>query len=323
MKSLKVFRLQNQNGMRVEIVNFGARIKSILFPVCGKGAEMTVGYSDPVDYLNDPFYLGAICGRVANRIENAKFEINGEAYVVSSNEAPNCLHGGEDNFSLRYWELIEASDNSVKLSLVSPNGDQGFPGDLIVTVTYQLTEENELSIDFNAKSNKATPISLTNHAYFNLGDKTCESLKLQIHAQYMLDRKSNGLPSAEIVTVENTDFDFNSFKHIGESQNTAKNKLLKKMRCYDHCFVLNRNENKLKASLVSHQNNVQMNVYTDQLAIQLYTGVGLSGPFIPYQGVCLEAQNYSNAINLPHFPERILQPENVYQKNITFEFLAI
>lgn len=323
MQYLETFRLQNQNGMSVEIVNFGARVKSILFSISGKVKEMTVGYSEPNDYLKDSFYLGATCGRVANRIENAKFEIHDKEYVISSNEKANCLHGGEDNFSSRYWELIDTDDDFVKLSLESLDGDQGFPGKLFATVTYKLTENNELQIVYTAKSNKATPISLTNHTYFNLGNKTCESLMLQIHSQKMLDRKSNGLPSGKVINVENTDFDFNIFKNIGKSQNSANNEMLKKMNCYDHCFVLDANENKLKASLVSHKNKVQMNVYTDQLAIQLYTGVGLSEPFIPYQGVCLEAQGYSNAVNVPHFPERVLQPEDVYQKNITFEFLAI
>ena len=309
--------------MSVEIVNFGARVKSILFPISGKVKEMTVGYSEPNDYLNDQFYLGATCGRVANRIENAKFEIYGKEYVISSNEKPNCLHGGEVNFSLRYWDLIETGDDFVKLSLESIDGEQGFPGKLLATVTYKLTVNNELQIEYTAKSNKATPISLTNHTYFNLGDKTCESLELKIHAQKILDRKSNGLPSGKIVNVENTDFDFNTFKNIGKSQNTATNQMLKKMNCYDHCFVLDSNEKDLNASLVSRNNKVQMNVYTDQLAIQLYTGIALSDPFIPYQGVCLEAQGYSNAVNIPHFPERILQPEDVYRKHIKFEFLAL
>lgn len=308
--------------MSVEIVNFGARVKSILFPISSKATEMIIGYSDPNDYLNDPFYLGATCGRVANRIENSQFIIEGQQYSINANEGDNCLHGGKDNFSNQFWSKVRACDNSVTLSLKSPDGDQGFPGCLFVAVTYTLTENNELKIEYTGKSDKATPINLTNHTYFSLGNKTCESLELQIHAQKMLARKSNGLPSGKIVNIERTDFDFQTLKNIGKSQLKATDKMLKDMGCYDHCFVLDDMINEPKASLVSHENKVTMNVYTDQLAIQLYTGVALSEPFFPYQGVCLEAQNYSNAINIPHFPERVLTPEITYRKQITFEFLA-
>lgn len=180
-------------------------------------------------------------------------------------------------------KLCRTSESEVTLSLESLDGDQGFPGDLVVEVTYSLNENNALEINYTARSSKATPINLTNHTYFSLGNKSAELLALKIDASTMLDRKENGLPSWAIFAVENTDFDFKDFRNIGESHQSASDKLLKKMQCYDHCMILNKKflvKNKQpSASLFSAENKVMMHLYTEQLAVQLYTGVALGGKF--------------------------------------------
>lgn len=321
MDLLQLITLSNNQGMVVEILNYGARIKSILFPVKGVPTEMIVGHENSVDYINDEFYLGASCGRVCNRIENGQFTIDGKTYSVTQNDGVNCLHGGSDNYSFRYWKVMASSTSSVTLALFSPDGDQGFPGNVNLHVVYHLTEENELKIEYFAISDAPTPINLTNHAYFSLGEKSCEELKLQIMSSTILERKADGLPSGNFLSVKNTDFDFQEPISIGVRQQNATDDALKVMCCFDHCFVLNKSEmDNPSALLSSDSNKVTMKVFTDQPAVQLYTGAALRGNFQTYQGVCLEAQNYSNAVNHSHFPNSILLPKMDYKKNIVFKF---
>ena len=321
MNKLKLITLSNKQGMVVEIINFGARIKSILFPVKGVPTEMIVGYKNVEEYLDDEFYLGATCGRVCNRIEEGKFTIDDKSYTLTQNDGVNCLHGGTHNLSFRYWEVEELSPSSVTLILFSHDGDKGFPGNVNFNVIYRLTEKNELQIEYFATSDAATPINLTNHAYFSLGEKSCEALNLQIKSSIMLERKPDGLPSGNLLSVCNTDFDFQELTSIGGIHDNATNEALKEMGCFDHCFILNKSEmDGPSAILVSENNEVTMKIYTDQLAVQLYSGVALSGKFQSYQGVCLEAQNYSNAVNHSHFPDSILLPKMEYKKYIVFQF---
>jgi aldose 1-epimerase len=315
--------LVNQNGMSVEVINLGARVKSIRFPVNGTPKEMTVSYSTAEEYLNDNYYLGATCGRVCNRIANGEFELDGQNYQLTKNEANNCLHGGIDNFSFRLWTIDTTSvtGSSVTLLLTSQEGDQGFPGSLIISVTYQLTHDNKLLIQYFANTDKPTPINLTNHCYFSLGSNSCEDLFLKIQASSFLELNDTNLPTGNLLNVKGNEFDFNSHVNLGERQQQTQESILIKMKGYDHCFVL---DNTLlmepKAELISLDNNVCMTVYTDQPAIQLYTGAYLSGGFKPYQGVCLEAQNYPDAVNFKHFPNSILKANETYQKTIVYGF---
>jgi aldose 1-epimerase len=324
MNELQTVCLENNQGMTVEIINYGARIKSIHFPVNGVATEMTVGYPDPNGYLADAFYLGATCGRVCNRIEEGKFDLKGVSYQLAQNENEHCLHGGGDNFSYRYWQIESSSSSAVTLTLKSPDGDQGFPGELNLQVMYHLTENNALEMRYHATVDVPTPINITNHAYFNLGENSCELLDLQLDASNMLERKDNGLPSGNILPVANSDFDFTEFANIGDKQSNTTDSNLIEMACFDHCFVLDDTEITIpKAVLLSKNNGVKMTLFTDQPAVQLYTGVGLSGEFRAYQGVCLEAQNYSNAVNISHFPNSILQPNEEYKRTIIYHFESI
>ncbi len=322
---LESILLSNDNGMSVEIINFGARIKSIKFPVNAIPTEMILSYESAQEYTADQFYSGATCGRVCNRISQGKFEVDGKIYQLSQNDGENCLHGGEDNFSMRYWQINKntVTCSSVTLTLHSQDGDQGFPGNAKFSVKYQLQNDNKLVIEYLGNTDKATPINFTNHAYFTLGEQSCESLYLQMHASTYLESDETNIPTGNIISVIGTDFDFRENKHIGKLLFETQDKSLLEKKGYDHCFVLDKGEvERPKAILTSVNNQVSLSVYTNQLAIQLYTGFYLSGQFKPYQGLCLEAQNYTDAEN-HDFPTNIVQPNQQYKRQIIFEFQSI
>lgn len=326
LTTLETIRLTNDNGMSVEIINFGARIKSIKFPVNSLPTEMIVCYTSAEEYINDEFYLGATCGRVCNRIAGGKFELDGLQYQLPLNDGENCLHGGDNNFSLRYWKIDsqKLSDSSVTLLLVSPNNDQGFPGTLNISVTYQLSADNKLSIQYSADTDLATPINMTNHAYFNLGEQNCEALTLQMHSATYLESDSANIPTGNIIPVDDTDYNFMLPVIIGHRQNNTIDKSLIEKKGYDHCFVLDNTPfEQPKAILTSAKNQVSLSIYTDQPTIQLYTGFYLGSKFRSYQGLCLEAQNYPNAINVKHFPNCALRPREQYLREIIFAFESI
>lgn len=317
--------LRNDYGMSVEIINFGARIKSIKFPVNDKATEMVLGYDSPQEYLTDPFYLGATCGRVCNRIAGGKFQLADRQYQLTQNDGENCLHGGINNFSMRYWKIDEetVTDTSVTLSLVSPNGDQGFPGKLELSFTYQLSADNKLTIEYSANTDLATPVNLTNHAYFNLGEGNCELLQLQIMSSEYLETNVDNIPTGNILSVAGTDYNFKEPTSIGYRQQHTEDESLKTKNGYDHCFVLDETPfEQPKAILTSLKNQISLSVYTDQSAMQLYTGYYLSGQFVSYQGLCLEAQNYTDAENHKHFPSNVLKPNQEYQRKIVFGFAS-
>jgi len=326
MTQLEIILLTNDDGMSVEIINFGARIKSIKFPVNSEPTEMILGYASAEEYLSDEFYLGATCGRVCNRISGGKLQIEGRKYQLPLNDGENCLHGGDDNFSFRYWQIDRQSltSTSVTLSLVSPNGDQGFPGELNLSVTYQLSVDNKLSIQYSANTDLTTVINLTNHAYFNLGEKDCQSLHLQMMSSAYLESNASNIPTGNIISVAETDYNFREPVCIGNRQQNTEDHSLKTKNGYDHCFVLDKMQfEQPNAVLSSLKNRVSLFVYTNQSALQLYTGFYLSGKFKSYQGLCLEAQNYSDADNNMQFPSNILKPNQQYQRTITFGFSSI
>ena len=323
MHPMETVLLTNDDGMSVEIINFGARIKSIKLLVNAKPTEMILGYAFTEEYLQDEFYLGATCGRVCNRISGGKFTLDGKSYQLPQNDGENCLHGGDDNFSLRYWKIDKktVTNTSVTLSITSPDGDQGFPGKLNLSVIYQLGEDNKLNIEYLANTNMATIINLTNHSYFNLGENDCNSLQLQMTSSEFLEIDDNNIPTGKIVSVTGTDYNFRMPEAIGNRQQNTDDESIKKNNGYDHCFVLdNASFEYPKAVLTSLKNGIRLSIYTNQPAIQLYTGFYLGGVFSSYQGLCLEAQNYTDADNNNHFPSNVLRPKEKYQRNITFGF---
>ena len=325
LTTLETVLLTNNQGMSVEIINFGARIKSIKFPINDKPTEMIVGYPLATDYLTDEFYLGATCGRVCNRIARGQFTLDGLNYQLPLNDGENCLHGGDENFSLRYWRINREtlSQRSVTFVLISEDGDQGFPGRLIVAVTYELSDDNQLSLLYSANTDATTLVDLTNHAYFTLGEKNCESLQLQLFSSATLESDSNNIATGQIIAVAGSDYNFQQAVDIGQRQNNTQDKSLREKQGYDHCFILDDSPfDQPKAVLTSLQHNISLFIYTDQRAIHFYTGFYLTAPFRSYHGLCLEAQNYTDAQNHQHFPSNVLKPNQAYRRRIIFEFQA-
>ena len=309
--------------MSVALCNLGARITSIKLPIAGIPTELTVGYTQVNDYYHDSYYLGATCGRVCNRISNAEFQLNGKRYQLPKNDGNNCLHGGIDNFANILWEIDKKSltQNKVTLTLTSCDGSQGFPGNLRVGVDIELTDNNKVIIQYHGVCDAPTPINLTNHTYFNLGESTCGSLLLTMNASNYLETNTSNTPTGKILPVEGTVFEFNNENCIGKKQQLLINNDKYQSQGFDHCMVIDTPKLCSPcAELISTTNGIKMSVFTDQPALQFYTGSYLSDQFIRYQGVCLEAQGFPDAINFNHFPSIVLEIGTSYQKRIVYQF---
>lgn len=305
--------------MEVDILNLGATVSSIRFPVNNTLKEMTLTYDNVDDFLNDPFYLGATCGRFANRIAKGKFLLDANSYQLTQNNDGNCLHGGTEGFTHRFWRASEQSTNSILFTLISPDGDQGFPGEVTATVRYTLTSDNALAIDYGATTDQSTIINLCNHCYFNLGETDIHSLNLTINSEDIVVVE-NCIPTGAARNIKNSAFDFLDTVALKERMANYQDDMLDEMG-YDHCYMIDGNMHQAAAELSS--NDVKLSVYTNQPGLQLYTAAYLSEPFKPFQALCLEAQNYPDAINHFHFPSPILKPDETYSKQVVYQFTAL
>ncbi|MDV7104725.1 galactose-1-epimerase [Vibrio sp. TH_r3] len=330
-----LIELRNTCGMSITLMDIGATWLSCVLPIDNKGREVLLGTSTMANYKKMSSYMGVTAGRFANRIAAGQFQIDGKKYQVSINQSGNTLHGGPDGFSHRRWKIASQGINYVQFNLTSPDGDQGFPGNLDVFVTYQLTEDNQVIISYKASTDKATPINLTNHAYFNLQGESsgtdCKSYSLYINADHYLPTNNIGVPLGELAPVIDTGFDFRVAKKI------AKDFLLDEQqqspKGYDHSFYLNAEcRNGACAAIVSTEDrSVSMKVYTNKPAIQLYTGNWLggendrnAGQYEDYAGVALETQFLPDSPNHPEWEQEssILRPgeQYCYQTKYAFEF---
>lgn len=335
----QLFELKNNNGMTIVLMDIGAAWLSCKVPVTDAGSdivelrEVLLGQKTMADFQQQQSYMGVTVGRVANRIANGQFSIAGVDYQVETNQAGNTLHGGAEGFDKRRWVVVERSENSVTFELVSPDGDQGFPGELTIRVQYQLTNDNTVVISYDGNTSKATPINLTNHGYFNLlgADKGLSALghRLHINSKAFVPTDKLGIPSGEWLDVESSHFDFRTAKIVEQDfmldthQQAAKG--------YDHAFVLDRSclRGAVAASLVSPDNLVTLNVFTTKPAMQLYTGNWLAGTpdrlggaYQDHAGIALETQFVPDALNNPHWshPSTILQPEETYHQQTCYQF---
>ena len=224
-----------------------------------------------------------------------------------------------EHFSNKFWSIEHHPNNErlVSMKLISDDLEGGFPGRIEVIVTYELTDDNQLIINYTAQSNKATPINLTNHCYFNLGESDCKSLKIQISASNYLELNANTIPTGNILPVIDTAYDFGEPKSINEQQALFANNA-----GYDLCYVIEKAEAD-HAKIISEENKVAMVLSTDQPGLQFYSGMFLGDEFMPYQGLCLEAQNFPDAINHQHFPSSVLEPGEIYQRTISYQFISI
>ena len=197
--------LKNNNGMQVVVSDFGARLCSISFPTFNGPQEMLMRYQDETQFFDDPFYVGAICGRVANRIGRGRFSYDGQTYQYSQNDGEHCLHGGEQSIDKRLWHIAEQSQSSVTLTLESPDCDNGFVGNVAIQVIYRLSEDNKLEIEICANTDKTTPLNLTNHAYFNLAEHSALDLELCIDAESLLEKDAGNIPTGKLLKVDESE----------------------------------------------------------------------------------------------------------------------
>ena len=338
--SIKLYTLKNDAGMTVKVTNYGAIITSIVVPDReGKLADIALGYNRVEDYINavDKPYFGAIVGRYGNRIARGQFKINGETYTLAKNNGKNHLHGGIIGFDKVIWEAeVDEANNAIKLSYLAKDKEEGYPGNLQVTVVYQLTNNNELIITYHAVTDKTTPINLTQHTYFNLkgeGNGTILDHELMLNAEQYTPVDEGLIPTGEIASVVGTPFDFSTAKPIGQDIE-QNNEQLRFGGGYDHNWVLNKStkdsELTLAAKVFEPTTGRVMKVYTTEPGVQFYCGNFLDGrlqgkagkTYVYRAGFCLETQHFPDSPNQPEFPSTLLIPESEYRSKTKISFTA-
>lgn len=316
-----LFTLTNASGTEVKITNYGGIVTSfITADKAGNRSNIVVGFDSLLAYMQQPPYFGALIGRYGNRIANGQFSIDGTRYRLAANNGKNALHGGLKGFDKVVWNARVASDTvpALTLTYLSKDGEEGYPGNLNVTVEYTLTDANELKIEYTATTDKPTPVNLTNHSYFNLTgnvNNTILSHTLMIDADHYTPVDSTLIPTGDISVVQGTPFDFTVAKAIGRDIDAVPGG-------YDHNFVLNSKGAAFQkvAVLSDSISGRSLEVYTDQPGLQFYTGNFLDGSFINRDGqpiqlrtaLCLETQHFPDSPNQPGFPSTILQPGQQY-----------
>jgi len=340
-KQVGLFSLSNGSGMEVQITNFGGKLVSLMVPDSnGRFADVVLGYSTFAEYETGNPYFGATIGRYANRIANGSFELDGMTFQLAKNNGANALHGGPlFGFHNVIWdaELFECDGNprGLRLFYSSKDGEEGYPGNLKVYVTYSLSDNNELSISYSALTDRPTPLSLTHHSFFNLrgaGDGDILGHRLMINADAFTPIDSTQIPTGEIRKVAETPFDFTSFRTIGER--IADNDIqLEYGHGYDHNFVLRGGcsadgQLRLAAVVLEPESGRSMEVLTTEPGLQFYSGNFLDGSDIGKEGrdyghrsaFCLETQRFPDSPNQSHFPNSILMPDETFNSQTVYRF---
>ena len=330
-KNTHLITLTNRTGMQIALTDFGARLVSALVPdKKGNLIDVVLGFDSIEGYVSaQEQYHGATIGRFANRIANGKFSIDDNAYVLAQNNGINCLHGGNDGFHKKVWDRQVSFKKQVDFYYVSPDNEEGFPGELKTTVSYELTNENEIIIRFRAKADKPTILNLTNHAYFNLdGEGNGDTLGhlITIPSDEFLPINEHQIPTGEPVSVENTVFDFREAKSIAKHIDNEDDQL-KYASGFDHTFINTQPISKTAARAYSKESGIELEVYTTEPGLHLYTGnfladdKGKSGnKYLRYGGFCFEAQHYPDSPNQLQFPTVLLQPGEEYLSEIIYKF---
>ena len=322
--------------MCVQVISLGGIITSLLAPDRnGKWEDVVLGFVDPEDYLENEYYYGAIVGRYSNRISGGKFTIDGKNYDLDKNDKTNTLHGGSEGFSHKLWtpEILEIDElATLKLSLISKDGDQNFPGNLTTNVFYTLKEDNSLEISYEAQTDKTTVINLTQHSYFNLSGNLSEPItdhELQICADQFLPINSSLVPTGERRPVHKTSFDFNTPKLIGEDISNDDEQLLIG-NGYDHTWIIEGADLRKAAKVYHEKSGRLMEVCTTEPGLQFYSGNFLDGKFLNKSGgknekrtgFCLETQHFPDSPNQDDFPSTILKPGEKYTTKTIYKFSA-
>jgi len=336
-REVQLFKLQNAHGTTIEIMDLGATIVSLsTADASGNFANITTGFDNPQRYANGAGYMGAVIGRYANRIANGSFSLDGVEYSLAVNNGDNAIHGGLIGFDKKIWaaDYSDINDEAqLILTLISEDGEEGYPGTVNVTVVYTLNDENQLVIDYSATADKATIINLTNHAYFNLDGHDADSIldhEIIINADRYTPVNDESIPTGEIADVAGTPLDFRTAKTIGQDIE-SDHQQIQYGSGFDHNFVINHEQPAQlshAASVYSPQSGRVLNVYTDQPGMQFYTGNFLNGSLVGNDGAvyerrdafCLETQHFPDSPNKPNFPSTVLRPGELYQTRTIFEF---
>jgi aldose 1-epimerase len=332
-KPVSLYTIVNANGMSCDITNYGAKIIRLFAPDRNNNfADVVLAFDTLDEIIEKEEYYGAVCGRFANRIKDGKFSIDGNQYTLAVNNGTNALHGGVEGFNSLVWDVVATSESKITLSLLSPDGDEGYPGNLQVTLTYELTDDNALNIHYEATTDKPTIVGLTQHSYFNLkgaGNGTIKDHLLQINADFVTILDESFAPSGEIRPIEGTAFDFRKPTLVGEridhdvyvpGWGIDNNWCLRKEQQGD-CV--------LAGYIYESVSGRKMEVLTTQPGMQIYTGnwiekqTGKEGKTYDRQdAICLETQGFPNSPNVAHFPSPVLRPGQKYDEWCIYKFSA-
>jgi aldose 1-epimerase len=326
------YTLTNANGCEVQLINYGAIITALAVPDRnGNVVDVVLGHSTLSDYESASPYFGAIVGRYGNRIQNGQFELHGRTYMLATNNGPNHLHGGLQGFDKMVWKAkASESSLSVHLTHISPNGHEGYPGTLKTHVTYTLTHDNTLKIQYQATTDQPTVVNLTNHSYFNLaGSGTIVDHTIVLHANHFTPVDNTLIPTGEIRSVTNTPMDFTTPTRIGDRID-ANDEQIRYGGGYDHNWIVNNADQSLReiATVYDPKSGRTMTVSTTEPGVQFYTGNFLDGSIVgkydqvygKRSGFCLETQHFPNSPNQPNFPSTVLNPGETYQSQTTYRF---
>ena len=329
---LKILELRSKSGIRCKLTNLGCRIMELLVPnKNGKLTDVVLGFDTAQEYLEGPeTFFGSVVGRVANRIANAAFNLDGKTYELAANHGKHHIHGGERGLHRVVWNVLEKSESQVVFVYHSPAGEEGYPGTLDLKVTYKLSDEKGLEIRYEAQADKRTPLNLTNHSYFNLngaGNQNIENHIIQIYASSFLPSDKEQIPTGEIRPVDNTPFDLSQQQTIGPLL-SVKNEQIEIGNGFDHHFIADGKGMRLQAEAISPLTGIKMEVWSDQPGLQFFCGAAMKKAIAGKKGkvygkraaFCMETQGYPNSLNQPGFPRVIVEPGFQYQKQTIFKF---
>ncbi len=333
-ESVTLYTLKNARGMEVHIMNYGGIIQKILSPDRnGKVEDVVLGYETLQEYIKDTPYFGAIVGRFGNRIANGKFTLDGKEYTLAAQNNGQHLHGGLVGFDKKVWKVDASSAQSLSLSYVSKDMEEGFPGNLSVKMTYTLLDDNELGISYEATTDKATVLNLSNHSYFNLSGNAKRDIlnqEVQIDASRLVAVNKVLIPTGVLMPVAGTPFDFTKPQVVGARINDTSSEQILLGGGYDHCWALDKPAGSYAkiATVFDPVSGRKMTVSTDQPGVQFYTGNFLDGHLIDKSGVkitkrhglCLETEHFPDSPNQPAFPTTVLRPGEVYKTKTAYQF---
>jgi aldose 1-epimerase len=327
-KQIFAAELTNSHGTYVKIYNYGAIISNFVVEnVFGEKQDIVLGFDDFSGYISDDYlaaypYLGAVIGRYANRIKDAKFNIDGKTFQLSQKRGADCLHGGDIGFDRKVWDILPTVAPGVTLQYISPAGEEGFPGNLTVQLTFKLTDDNELILDYKAVTDEATAINLTHHGYFNLAPAGGHIGKHthRMPASYYLQQDDNYVVTGVKIPVEGTMYDFIGPKLISKDWDAAEG--------YDQTFVLDKEpgELTLASETTEEISGLRLTIYTTEPVAHFYTAKSLTvkngkkgKKYGPFEAFCVETQHHPNAINIPHFPSTVLLPGDTYKQTTIYK----